>query len=827
MKAAPDRMMRHIIKICPIVDEFDRKALLSGDENALLSSRKARLGDSIQYHTSDSQLVAIKCERDGDIEEKSFFQSKQEEISAPSRNALQKIDMNIGFQRAPEVEVGELARYTTVNGEDDVSNQRNNVVDKEYDCTIEPDNALHKKRPKECVQEAQNVLSKKRRTDAYVPRSLNVKTRTLAPFHLRMTSDKNNDQNGGSLLESLILACISENVSFDFLSNGHFCKALHDHFGVSRNLELSTHIKLFTQQLYSRVETSVRSIKSNGAFLTLVCSKELQNNSETFLKYVLMDEKGNNELVYFEPIANLEGASDTIQNITISVLNKRISGIAFSCQKAVHVCLRGFPVSFTNQLPCTQVPFSSVRFGGVCMIQHTNCLLRDTLYPAKGFASVLSIATQLALLTNDLRLSTDLRQSPVPLLMVPQPSKYGWFGYYLLLLQVQQSQADVLSKLHQSLSIDDDNLARQKIRSIQRKHEHFWQELHTYVEVLRPVAVADVLNHISTFQRCLKSEWDIVRNLDSRGLGTLSCGIYLCIDLWMYIVVHMCEHVNDEFKLGWKRVFWRRLKSEITEHHIAALVLDPRTRGVGLSGTGRRAARSCVMNIARRFCQSKGETLDIAEIVNQLSDYMSKKGIFADSSIWQEVFTMQPMAFWNDFSDAPQLQSVAQLVCGYVPYKPLSASFINTDLLWKGEDISKMEQIRYHISMKCELESDMLKYFDSLKNILGYLLSPHSSAHSEYAAPDISSLEQYCTGEVEVDDFEALAENYTSSFTKQLTAVDSMCAKIGYCENTEVNASADQQFCESWVDLTNLGLCNIADTFSSIYRYLSAFNLGG
>lgn len=78
-----------------------------------------------------------------------------------------------------------------------------------------------------------------------------------------------------------------------------------------------------------------------------------------------------------------------------------------------------------------------------------------------------------------------------------------------------------------------------------------------------------------------------------------------------------------------------------------------------------------------------------------------------------------------------------------------------------------------------------------------------------------------------MDDFEALAENYTSSFTKQLTAVDSMCAKIGYCENTEVNASADQQFCESWVDLTNLGLCNIADTFSSIYRYLSAFNLGG
>ena len=78
-----------------------------------------------------------------------------------------------------------------------------------------------------------------------------------------------------------------------------------------------------------------------------------------------------------------------------------------------------------------------------------------------------------------------------------------------------------------------------------------------------------------------------------------------------------------------------------------------------------------------------------------------------------------------------------------------------------------------------------------------------------------------------MDDFETLAEAYVANFSKELNAVENMCTRIGYAEGTESEPSADHQVRENWMDLSNFGRSKIEDRFSSIHRYLSAFNPSG
>ncbi|OQR92324.1 hypothetical protein ACHHYP_03817 [Achlya hypogyna] len=138
-----------------------------------------------------------------------------------------------------------------------------------------------------------------------------------------------------------------------------------------------------------------------------------------------------------------------------------------------------------------------------------------------------------------------------------------------------------------------------------------------------------------------------------------------CLAAWVWALgtVLLSPSTSETDKRAFADAFTARFEGTSERHWLAALVLDPRVHGAGLSPKGRRVAEAVVLELASTLHPS----LDTAAFLSGLASYMDKTGEFADPLHWEPCYVRSPSAFWHRFQDFAELSAVAKLVCGYAP----------------------------------------------------------------------------------------------------------------------------------------------------------------
>ncbi|KDO22577.1 hypothetical protein SPRG_12557 [Saprolegnia parasitica CBS 223.65] len=143
----------------------------------------------------------------------------------------------------------------------------------------------------------------------------------------------------------------------------------------------------------------------------------------------------------------------------------------------------------------------------------------------------------------------------------------------------------------------------------------------------------------------------------------VSSGMVAATWAWSLGAVVHAVGLADDVKAAYTSAIENELVTFGEQHWMAAMVLDPRVHGAGLSPKGRRAAEAAIVELA----SSRYPTLEPAKLLAGLHAYTTKTGDFGAALHWEAFYVRSPRVFWGRFSDYAELCAVASLVCSYTP----------------------------------------------------------------------------------------------------------------------------------------------------------------
>ncbi|EQC35612.1 hypothetical protein SDRG_06896 [Saprolegnia diclina VS20] len=143
----------------------------------------------------------------------------------------------------------------------------------------------------------------------------------------------------------------------------------------------------------------------------------------------------------------------------------------------------------------------------------------------------------------------------------------------------------------------------------------------------------------------------------------VSSGMLAATFAWSLGAVLHAVGIADDAKAAYASAFGNELETFGELHWMAAMVLDPRVHGAGLSPKGRRVAEAAIVALASSLYPS----LEPAKLLAGLHAYTTKSGDFGAALHWDAFYVQSPRLFWDRFSDFAELSAVAHLVCSYTP----------------------------------------------------------------------------------------------------------------------------------------------------------------
>lgn len=278
---------------------------------------------------------------------------------------------------------------------------------------------------------------------------------------------------------------------------------------------------------------------------------------------------------------------------------------------------------------------------GTCLLRQSLVLRKELLSAFPPLVDVLGQAALLAhSIVGNVHVGFHLRQQLHSVLAAAPPSAAAWDFHARLVKRVLALEQDVRAVTIASASTQDE----------------FWARLREADALLTPFSWMLALSHVKS----------------------ASTGQFVVLWLWVLALVDASPLVaagsgpdEDEGATSTRAKFvdvaMRTIRSSCGDGHpLVCLLLDPRTRGAGLSATGRRHVKSLVVRVAARLAPDLAEGEGRAKLLDQLSHFVERSAQFGDEIAWEMSVGRDPALFWDDFSaDTQELTRVARCVLAF------------------------------------------------------------------------------------------------------------------------------------------------------------------
>ncbi|TYZ59936.1 hypothetical protein PybrP1_012021 [[Pythium] brassicae (nom. inval.)] len=465
-----------------------------------------------------------------------------------------------------------------------------------------------------------------------------------------------------SVVRELAIACIAESVPVSFLSSAAFEGAMKRCRALPESADLRELSAAAVRELNAQNDALCESMRLSSSCLTLCISRASQLEPGRALVY-LVDEQARSVLHSHQRRCYRITAKPE-RALWHDELRRHFESVAEHFGRPFHLCVADYSADVRAELiDAIEASATPSLLVGGCMLQEFKCH-RETAMPALADApSVVKGCVELALLVNEAESahlsSRELDAAPLRM-SVPAPRSDQLVSYAVLLKQMLRMKHELVERYqrapvasHSRSTGLSELLGRAKV--ILDAIQDQWAMVSDTLQLLLPLAAAELLT--------------IRANAPATAASSptkLTSGVFVCLEMWLSAALSRSPLLSSADKTRSSVAFLRRQRRTRRHHQLAALLLDPRLAGVGLSASGRCAARACVTTVAQRVFPSLSSEL----LTSQLVAYENRTDVFAGPELWREENTADPTAFWRTMQATHELQQVALLVCSFSPVSP-------------------------------------------------------------------------------------------------------------------------------------------------------------
>lgn len=683
-RSAPVDMATHIVRDCRLADFEAKHALCTGDADrfttsdgtdtsakapprlALVPGDRSALADPFGRDQASSRAAnqLFQASRDANAQNEPHNTSEDEVVDTGDSTSCSK-----GERPAKERAV--LAFASPHNGKENLSPVARNT-DNTSTSTAKK-RRLEDSRRHSAKKRMLNVheSSRKRLFDDSPMRNATVDAPALpspslsllppprppvAPHSPPVVAQAADDSR--TVVRDLTLACIAENVRVSFLSSAEFTNAIKRCCALPESAnfhELSTAaVDEFGQQV-DELTTSMQLLSGPLTFCVGRASSLEPGRAVVYL----VDEHARSQLLSCQRRCH-RITSKRERTAWYDELRGQFETVADWSGRSLHLCVADYSTEIRAEL--TDV-FAQSRTPPLlvsgCMLQDLNRLREIALPMLGGVPDIVQSCVELALLVNEaerLR-SEELAASPLQL-SVPVPHSDQLVDYAVLLKQVLCWKHELAARYQRSPVASHSRSPRlsailRRAQDILNTFHDQWAMVADTLQLLLPLAAVELLK---------------VRITTSS--VKVTSGVFVCFEMWLSATLSRSPLLSRTDTSRWSLAFLRRQRHSRQPHQLAVLLLDPRLAGVGLSVSGRCAARACVATVAQQAFPSLNPSL----LTSQVADFENRTGAFASPELWLDETTADPTVFWRRIESARELQQVALRMCSFSPASPAVGS---------------------------------------------------------------------------------------------------------------------------------------------------------
>ncbi|TMW64191.1 hypothetical protein Poli38472_012813 [Pythium oligandrum] len=457
------------------------------------------------------------------------------------------------------------------------------------------------------------------------------------PTPAHQTQMEVDDPTATRAQDELVLGLLTSESSLALLENAHFRSAielLRPHFTVPSVQDVSSSI---VPRLRSGLKAETDAMLRTAAVVTAQATTWTERST---VELHVTDQDHRHTLWKIMP-------SDRLTEVIGDFIRQVAEAVDVATRKptpTVHLCIDAFgPLSKTLVHELLRQADPNHGILGRCMIQTTLLLLHTVLDSIPSAARVIeNCASLMELGINHPDVLELLQlQSEASSAQARQVSLDSIWSAIQVVDQVARCRSAFVK-----LGTDTpDSVVAELVRS-----ERFWQEVKFVCDIMRPFGYVAALSEI----------------------GQATASLLMTCHLLVHATVGQSSIPTVAEKEEFERRFVIFVQEYCDEHALACLVLDPRTRGIGLSAVGKRKARGFIVEILNRMYGSTKQS----QLVEHLVKYLNHERPFDDETSWQMMAPL-PRLFWMEFmSEAPALAAIALAVLAFRPFvHPLEATW--------------------------------------------------------------------------------------------------------------------------------------------------------
>ncbi|DAZ93437.1 TPA: hypothetical protein N0F65_003134 [Lagenidium giganteum] len=502
--------------------------------------------------------------------------------------------------------------------------------------------------------------------------------------------------------EELVLALLTEGVSWHMLENSHLQTALR----LLRPDFQPVVARVAESEVLPRLCLTARShaaaLVQDARVLTFVCRITSDQKRRSQTQWLVVNQLAQSALLLQQSDVPVEYPHEVVKCVSDFMATQTLSP-----RTIVHFCGDSVGPAWhaRTALRYTTRPVQFLLLGG-CVVQQTLLVLQDMLTTL----TCIDLAVEKCMEVIDLvRSSMELARAVPLALPTPHPSDLRTLlecincvlCHKAVILETQDSSTSACSIRQALAEIVTDDM--------------FWMCLNHARELLQPLVYVMALSEV----------------------GDASSGRLLACWLWLFGLVNSSDVLLDSDKESLNVKLVDRVRLHLEDHMFACLVLDPRIHGAGLSPHGKRKAKLIIADLGARINPGANRF----QLIDQLFKYMTKDRPFDDEESWALMAAM-PRLFWTEYAtEAPELAAVALAVLGYRCY--LQSMEETMETLDQSHSISPLPlavaQVRHyhahrHWDPECAAKQVAAKYYSCFQALVPAATCPSSQVASSPSA---------------------------------------------------------------------------------------------
>ncbi|TMW64564.1 hypothetical protein Poli38472_011444 [Pythium oligandrum] len=604
---------------------------------------------------------------------------------------------------------------------------------------------------------------------------------TQTPTQTSESKPKASEDTVAALLQDLTIACMVENVPLGFLSSDSFQHAMKKHTGVALPRDASSQAMRFLRRERIQADAVNTEICEHDGALTLVVTSTVAvvgTSMHSYMSFYVVNEERAHSLL---STVALKPEDDWMAVIQTKYEELRSS----KPQAAVHLCLSAYPTLVLQRVAKTLFkasPSSSLpSLVGGCMAIEGMWLLNDVMAMLTDAPQTISMAAKIAAAANAVDNQVD---SGVVVSLPQQRPHFCVQAVWILLSQLVQRASYLQSRWGREEVVESgDSPWRQPVTKLQKllneaSGKALWSKWAALAELLAPFAALEALTSMPRASNDNQADPSPV----------LTSGVLMSLEVAAFQRITTSPLLSADQREKWQTSYLQLLRSRRHDHHVAALLLDPRLRGTGLSALGRHAALNCVLRLVRRV----NGNVDEQQVGSQISDFLNQRGVFDDAALWCSTMMANPMTFWRSVKPQDPFTQVAALVCGYAPFTP--PSFDSLKPLADGEDevvLTAAGRLKHTF-----VNRDMSTLPLSARVLRN--MTPSST-------------------EDDFDDVEQAEEADVGMYSARLKALLRRMGQLRSASGEDSTTPTSMGFQGDWIDLTALGRHSVDDILAQLH----------